>query len=317
MCEETRRRQPAGLVSLLFGFGLAAVLGRPALQRLGGRRRLGSRIRLGAGMPDGGLGIRRLRVGAAASGFAATRDRLPRLPRGALTVGIGRDRRDQRRAAAGRTGIDHDRLRRRGIGREPFRRLRHRRLAGRRRETSCRWRRPRRWSMPTNRPRADDQRIVVVAGRLVVLAAAHFVAQVRRRGVDRRELSTVPSEGLSHARPLLEAKPRSSSCAARTARMVPEEAPSTTAISRLSVARGGGHEIVAGGADEAGLETVGAGIASDQPVEVLRDPRAEADRGDVDEIFVFRQVLDDGARRIARSRAEVIWPSAGRPFGLT
>src|ERR1700760_2396062 len=45
-------------------------------------------------------------------------------------------------------------------------------------------------------------------------------------------LLTLPSDGLSQLRPLLEAKPRSSSCAARTARMVPEEAPSTTAISR-------------------------------------------------------------------------------------
>src|SRR4051794_3309878 len=45
-------------------------------------------------------------------------------------------------------------------------------------------------------------------------------------------LSTVPSAGLSHARPVL-AKPRSSNCAARTARILPEEAPSTTAISRL------------------------------------------------------------------------------------
>src|ERR1700730_9649916 len=45
-------------------------------------------------------------------------------------------------------------------------------------------------------------------------------------------LLTVPSEGRGHASPLL-AKPRSRSCAARTARMVPEEAPSTTAISRL------------------------------------------------------------------------------------
>src|SRR3954471_21473710 len=45
-------------------------------------------------------------------------------------------------------------------------------------------------------------------------------------------LSTVPSAGRSHARPLL-AKPRSSNCAARTARALPDEAPSTTAIRRL------------------------------------------------------------------------------------
>src|SRR5213083_1629606 len=44
-------------------------------------------------------------------------------------------------------------------------------------------------------------------------------------------LSTVPSAGRSHDRLLL-AKPRSSNCAARTARIWPEEAPSTTAISR-------------------------------------------------------------------------------------
>src|SRR3954447_26695532 len=45
-------------------------------------------------------------------------------------------------------------------------------------------------------------------------------------------LSTLPSAGRSHVRLLL-AKPRSSSCAARTARILPEEAPSTTAIKRL------------------------------------------------------------------------------------
>ena len=46
------------------------------------------------------------------------------------------------------------------------------------------------------------------------------------------KLSTTPSEGRSHDSVLL-AKPRSSSCAARTARMWPEVEPSTTAISRL------------------------------------------------------------------------------------
>src|SRR4030081_1396291 len=45
-------------------------------------------------------------------------------------------------------------------------------------------------------------------------------------------LSTLPSAGRSHVRLLL-AKPRSSSCAARTARPLPDEAPSTTAIRRL------------------------------------------------------------------------------------
>src|SRR5450631_394394 len=45
-------------------------------------------------------------------------------------------------------------------------------------------------------------------------------------------LSTVPSDGRSHDSVLL-AKPRSSSWAALTARAWPDEAPSTTAISRL------------------------------------------------------------------------------------
>src|ERR1700754_1193583 len=45
-------------------------------------------------------------------------------------------------------------------------------------------------------------------------------------------LSTVPSAGRSQVRLLL-AKPRSSSCAARTARIWPDDAPSTTAIRRL------------------------------------------------------------------------------------
>ena len=46
--------------------------------------------------------------------------------------------------------------------------------------------------------------------------------------------STRPSEGLSHAR-RLPLKPRSRSCAARTARCAEDCAPSTTAISRLSL----------------------------------------------------------------------------------
>src|SRR5258708_37951151 len=45
-------------------------------------------------------------------------------------------------------------------------------------------------------------------------------------------LSTVPSEGRNHDNVLL-AKPRSSNWAALTARICPDEAPSTTAISRL------------------------------------------------------------------------------------
>src|SRR2546429_4897918 len=44
--------------------------------------------------------------------------------------------------------------------------------------------------------------------------------------------STLPSEGRNHVNVLL-AKPRSSNWAARTPRMRPDEAPSTTAISRL------------------------------------------------------------------------------------
>src|SRR6516165_4399106 len=44
--------------------------------------------------------------------------------------------------------------------------------------------------------------------------------------------STVPSEGRSQDRELL-VKPRSRSCAALTARACPDDAPSTTAISRL------------------------------------------------------------------------------------
>src|ERR1700733_14141661 len=45
-------------------------------------------------------------------------------------------------------------------------------------------------------------------------------------------LSTKPSEGRSHDSESLE-KPRSSNCAALTARIWPDDEPSTTAISRL------------------------------------------------------------------------------------
>src|SRR6185312_3969270 len=45
--------------------------------------------------------------------------------------------------------------------------------------------------------------------------------------------ATLPSDGRSQPREDSEAKPCSSICAARTERIVPEEAPSTIAISRL------------------------------------------------------------------------------------
>src|ERR1700676_1911898 len=70
-------------------------------------------------------------------------------------------------------------------------------------------------------------------------------------------LSTMPSEGRSHDSESLE-KPRSSNCAALTARICPDDAPSTTAISRLPLRVAEADQIVAGGTDEAGLEAVGA-----------------------------------------------------------
>ena len=163
--------------------------------------------------------------------------------------------------------------------------------------------------------RCRARRLVFVAG-LVVLAAAHFVMQVRRRSVDRHELVDGAERGPKPRQPVIgktaieELRSAHRAHGAGGCAEHHRDQPP-------SIARRGGDQIVAGGADEAGLKSVGAGIAADQPVEVLRDAPAVADRGDMNEIFVFGQVLDEGAREDRKVAREVIWPSAGRPFGLT
>jgi len=79
---------------------------------------------------------------------------------------------------------------------------------------------------------ARNRVFIFVAGRLVALAVTHLVAQVGGEASIGTRLSTVPSEGRNQDSELL-AKPRSSNCAAFTARARPDDAPSTTAISRL------------------------------------------------------------------------------------
>src|ERR1700759_4810272 len=111
----------------------------------------------------------------------------------------------------------------------------------------------------------------------MMLAAAYFIAQVRRRGVDRRqavdgaERGTAPTETVAGGKAAIEQL----RCAHRTHGA--GGGAEHHGDQPLSVTRGRGHQIVPGGADEAGLETVCAWIASDQAVEILGDPAPEPD----------------------------------------
>jgi len=101
------------------------------------------------------------------------------------------------------------------------------------------------------------------------------------------------------------------------ARAAEEGAPSNDGDHPFAVARRGRHEVEAGGADEAGFHSVGAGIAADQRVVVALDHLAHADARKVPIVVVFRKFLDGGAGEDRMSRADVICSSAGSPFGLT
>src|SRR6516162_2146451 len=153
------------------------------------------RVRLRAGMPDG-CWLRRLRIGLAAVigfrligvGLFRGDMRLLSAPWGRLAVRIRGNGCEQTGAGAGRAGVDDDRFGGRGRSRQPFGRFWHRRLqAGGQEQRAARaglahaggW-----------RAAADtgNKRVVLVARRLVALAAAYLIAQVRRRGVDRRQI---------------------------------------------------------------------------------------------------------------------------------
>ena len=226
-----------------------------------------------------------------------------------LAVGVGCDRRDQGGAGAGRAGVDHT-APRRGRGRKPFGSLGHRRLQAGSEEG--------RRSPPVAEADAELGARPSSSSSLAGPCVCRRTSSSRRSGGEAStgaSLSTVPSEGRSHA--ALSGKAALEQLRglhrARGAGGGAEHHSDQPA----AVARRGGDEIVAGGADEAGLETVGAGIAADQLVEILviRVPKRIEGMW-TKYSYSGRSRMKERAR-IARSRAEVIWPSAGRPFGLT
>ena len=150
--------------------------------------------------------------------------------------------------------------------------------------------------------------LVVLGRRLAPVSAAHFLAQIRRLRIDRRQCidgaerrrqpgqAAAVEAALEQLRGLLRA---------HRARIRAEHDRDQPA----AVAGGGGHHVVAGGADEAGLHAVGAGIAVDQRIVVAQHAIAVADRGNVPVGIVFREFADQRARQnaeIAR-RGDVIF----------
>ena len=184
--------------------------------------------------------------------LAATRARLA-AARG-LLVRIRRHRCDQRGAGLLRPGIDDHRLADRIVRVQHVGGFRHRRLQARGEEARGRLAAGRRCTAAGGH---RHRTVVVVACRPLALAVAHFVAQVRRIGIDRARFSTEPIEGRSHDRPPLRKTAlqqlRGTHRARRTRGGAEHDRDQPPAV-----ARGRGHEVVAGGADETGLEAVGA-----------------------------------------------------------
>src|SRR5450432_2208722 len=191
-------RRGLGVTGAAFGLGRGLGFGRRGLigggligSRLIGRRglicRLGRRcIRLGVGVARRGrlggrlcirfgvaLGFLWLGRGGKLLGAAMG---LLAVPRRGLAIGVGGHRRDQRRAAACRPGIDWDRLRGGGRRGQQVRRLGERRLQAGREEGRTGFARARGLAGG-----GGGHGVVLVALRPLVFAAAHVVAQVRRR----------------------------------------------------------------------------------------------------------------------------------------
>ena len=246
--------------------------------------RLGSRFGRGLRI---GFGLRR----CCGVGLLRRDVRFLAAPGRRLLLGVRRNGRDQRGPGFGRPGIDRDRL-------------------GRRRRTSQQFRRLRQWLLqPGGEERyggfaaarsaavgGNDVR-VLVARRPLALAAAHLLAQVRRGGIDRSEIVDGAERRLQPAQPTTAAEAALQQLRRAHRARLSGGCAKHDGDQPLAVARRGRDQVVAGSADEAGLEAVGAGIASDQLVEILRDPAAVADRRNMHEVFVFRQVANDGARQ--------------------
>ncbi len=241
------------------------------------------------------------------SGFAAISDRhallLAFLAAHRLACLVGGNGCDQGRAGALRSGIDDHRFGGRGCQGQHF---------GWFHRTGCSSRREQREAGIATLAgivAAGCKRDVVVVGygnaRALAFWPAHVIAQVRRLGGDRfhrreraqRRLQPRQAGGLAEA---AFEQLRGLRGADRRRRRAEHDSDHP-----LAVTAGGGDEVEAGGADEAGLHAVGTGIAADQAVEVAGDLAAEADRRDVGEVLILGQVANDRAREhchVARRR---------------
>ena len=150
--------------------------------------------------------------------------------------------------------------------------------------------------------------LVVLGGRLAPVTAAHFLAQVGRLRIDRRqridgaERGRQPSEAAAVEAALEQLGRLLRAHGAGIGAEHHRDQPA-------AIARGRGHHVIAGGADETGLHAVGAGIAVDQRIVVTHHAIAVADRRDVPVGFGVREFADHRARQdteIAR-RADVIF----------
>src|SRR6266436_7096520 len=152
------------------------------------RRRLGIRVsdggrlcgglRIGLGLLPGLAGILIRAIGL----FRRNPRFLSPRPRG-LLIGVHSHGGNQCGAGLGRTGIDRYRLRGRGRRRQQFRRFRHRRLQSGGEEGD----RGLAAGGAAGGGVAGNGILILVAGGPFAFSAAHLVAQVRRRGVDRHQ----------------------------------------------------------------------------------------------------------------------------------
>ena len=138
--------------------------------------------------------------------------------------------------------------------------------------------------------------VLIFRGRALAMLAAHLIAQIGRRVIDRLHVSTVPSDGISQFRPPLAVE-------APLQKLRSLERPhgggggaKNNGNQALAVTRGGGHEIEPGGADEPGLHAVGAGIAAKQRVVVALHHLSHADARQVPVVVIFRELADERAR---------------------
>ncbi len=142
-----------------------------------------------------------------------------------------------------------------------------------------------------------DVLVLVLRGRALAVTSAHLVAQVGRRGldrlqgIDRAERWHQPGQAAAAVESAFQ-QLGGLHCAHGRRRGAEHHCDHP-----LAVARSRSHEIEAGGADEAGLHAVGAGIAPDQRVVVALHHLAHSNAGQAPVVVVFRHLANDGTRQ--------------------